>query len=72
MLSQGKKVVNSSGGVAYRWLSYAGGRVPPTTQNVINGQWVESAANQWIDVHNPATNDVVTRSLFPPDISVED
>uniref|UniRef100_A0A0U2T7U0 Probable methylmalonate-semialdehyde/malonate-semialdehyde dehydrogenase [acylating], mitochondrial n=1 Tax=Pseudodiaptomus poplesia TaxID=213370 RepID=A0A0U2T7U0_9MAXI len=44
-----------------RSLSYVGGRVPPTTQNVINGEWRESSADKWIDVHNPATNDVVTR-----------
>lgn len=44
-----------------RSLSYADGRVPATVQNVINGQWVESAADKWIDVPNPATNQVVTR-----------
>ena len=42
-------------------LSYAGGKIPATTQNVINGQWVESGTDRWIDVHNPATNQVVTR-----------
>jgi hypothetical protein len=47
--------------LAARCLSYAGCRVPPTTQNVINGQWVESSTSKWIDVHNPATNEVVTR-----------
>ena len=44
--------------LACRGLSYAGGRVPATTQNVIAGQWVESAADRWIDVNNPATNKV--------------
>jgi len=44
-----------------RTLSYAGGKIPPTTQNIINGQWVESTTDRWIDVHNPATNQVVTR-----------
>lgn len=44
-----------------RGLSYAGGRVPPTTQNVINGQWTESSTDRWIDVNNPATNKLVTR-----------
>ena len=39
-------------------LSYAGGKIPQTTQNVINGQWVESGTDRWIDVHNPATNQV--------------
>merc|ERR1711872_747034 len=44
-----------------RSLSYAGGKVPPTTQNVVGGQWLESSTDQWIEVHNPATNQVVTR-----------
>jgi len=44
-----------------RTISYAGGKIPPTTQNIINGQWVESTTDRWIDVHNPATNQVVTR-----------
>jgi len=44
-----------------RCFSYAGGRVPPTTQNVIGGAWQESTTDRWIDVHNPATNEVVTR-----------
>jgi len=56
-----KLLAVNSGGAAIRCLSYAGGRVPPTTQNVINGQWVESSTSHWIDVHNPATNEVVTR-----------
>ena len=33
-------------------------QVPPTTQNVVGGQWLESSTDQWIDVHNPATNQV--------------
>ena len=54
-----------------RALSYAGGKVvaqhvfvivgfqvPPTTQNVVGGQWLESSTEQWIEVHNPATNQV--------------
>jgi hypothetical protein len=54
-------VVSGGGGPASRCLSYAGCRVPPTTQNVIHGQWLESSTDRWIDVHNPATNEVVTR-----------
>ena len=38
-----------------------GGKVPSTTQNVIGGQWVESSATTWIDVCNPATNQVITK-----------
>jgi len=47
--------------VSSRTLSYAGGHVPQTTQNVINGEFTESTTDRWIDVHNPATNQVVTR-----------
>merc|ERR1719430_1625788 len=36
-------------------------KIPPTTPNIINGQWVTSTTDRWIDVHNPATNQVVTR-----------
>ncbi|XP_071504602.1 methylmalonate-semialdehyde/malonate-semialdehyde dehydrogenase [acylating], mitochondrial-like [Diadema antillarum] len=33
----------------------------PTTKLLINGQMVDSTTSDWIDVHNPATNEVVTR-----------
>ncbi|XP_046366163.1 probable methylmalonate-semialdehyde dehydrogenase [acylating], mitochondrial [Haliotis rufescens] len=33
----------------------------PTTKMFIDGQMVESKTNKWIDVHDPATNEVVTR-----------
>ncbi len=33
----------------------------PTTKMFINGEFLESKATEWIDVHNPATNEVVTR-----------
>ncbi|KAI8479461.1 Methylmalonate-semialdehyde dehydrogenase [acylating] mitochondrial [Branchiostoma belcheri] len=39
---------------------YASSSVP-TTKLFINGRMVESKATEWIDVHNPATNEVVTR-----------
>ena len=32
-----------------------------TTKLFINGEFVESRTDKWIDVHNPATNEVVTR-----------
>ncbi|KAJ2749378.1 hypothetical protein GGI19_005689, partial [Coemansia pectinata] len=32
-----------------------------TTKLFIDGQFVESQASEWIDVHNPATQEVVTR-----------
>ncbi|BFZ55895.1 aldehyde dehydrogenase (NADP(+)) ald6 [Savitreella phatthalungensis] len=33
----------------------------PDTQNFINGDFTSSKASSWIDVHDPATNRVVTR-----------
>lgn len=39
---------------------YATGSVP-TTKLFIDGKFVESKTDKWIDVHNPATNEVVTR-----------
>ncbi|KAK3608548.1 hypothetical protein CHS0354_042525 [Potamilus streckersoni] len=39
---------------------YGSGSVP-TTKLFINGQFVESKTKKWIDVHDPATNEVVTR-----------
>lgn len=37
------------------------GGTTPTTKLFINGEFVESNTNDWLDVHNPATNQVVTR-----------
>jgi malonate-semialdehyde dehydrogenase (acetylating)/methylmalonate-semialdehyde dehydrogenase len=34
----------------------------PSVPLFINGQFVESKTNKWIDVHNPATNEVVCRT----------
>ena len=44
-----------------RHLSFAGGKVPAQTQLVIGGKSIDSTATKWIDVHNPATNQVVTQ-----------
>jgi len=33
----------------------------PTVKNFINGKFVESKSDQWIDIINPATNEVVSR-----------
>jgi len=33
----------------------------PTTKLFIDGQFVESKASNWIDLHDPATNEIVTR-----------
>jgi len=40
--------------------NYASGS-PATTKLFINGEFVESKTSEWIDVHNPATNEVITR-----------
>ena len=34
---------------------------PVDTKNFINNQFVESKASKWIDLHDPATNNLVTR-----------
>lgn len=34
---------------------------PPPTYNFIDNSFKQSAATEWIDVHDPATNNVVTR-----------
>ncbi|KAG9510918.1 Methylmalonate-semialdehyde dehydrogenase [acylating], mitochondrial, partial [Fragariocoptes setiger] len=37
----------------------------PTTKLFIDGQFVESKTNDWIEIHNPATNQVVSRVPKP-------
>ena len=34
---------------------------PPSTSNFINNKFTPSSATKWLDVHNPATNNPVTR-----------
>lgn len=34
---------------------------PATTKLFIDGKAVESQTTRWIDLHNPATNEVITR-----------
>lgn len=33
----------------------------PTTKMFIDGKFVDSKATEWIDLHDPATNEIVTR-----------
>lgn len=33
----------------------------PTTKLFLDGKFVESQATEWVDLHDPATNEVVTR-----------
>lgn len=35
--------------------------VAPTTKLFIDGQFVESKATEWVDLHDPATNELVTK-----------
>lgn len=35
--------------------------VAPTTKLFIDGQFVDSKASQWVDLHDPATNNLVTK-----------
>lgn len=41
----------------------------PNTKLFINGKFVESNTKEWVDLHNPATNEVVTR--VPKSTSLE-
>jgi len=52
-----QKIYLRGGGLS---RSYSAASVP-TTKLFINGQFVESKTTEWIDLHNPATNEVVTR-----------
>lgn len=33
----------------------------PTTKLFLDGKFVESKTNDWVDLHDPATNEIVTR-----------
>ncbi|KAI2805974.1 hypothetical protein BLOT_004985 [Blomia tropicalis] len=43
-------------GASARYLSSV-----PNTKLFINGKFVESKTTEWIDLHNPATNEIITR-----------
>lgn len=40
---------------------FYGTRAPATTKLFLDGKFVESKTNKWIDLHNPATNEVISR-----------
>ncbi|XP_054712923.1 probable methylmalonate-semialdehyde dehydrogenase [acylating], mitochondrial [Uloborus diversus] len=42
------------------WRQYASSSVP-TTKLFIDGNFIESKTTEWIDLHNPATNEVITK-----------
>ena len=39
-----------------------GGSAAPVLPNFVGGRWVESQARESLDVHNPATGDVIART----------
>lgn len=41
--------------------SYNTTNVAPTAKMFIDGKFVDSKTNEWIDLHDPATNELVTR-----------
>lgn len=41
--------------------SYNTTNVAPTMKMFIDGKFVESTTNEWIELHDPATNEIVTR-----------
>lgn len=43
------------------WSRFYSPAAVPTTKLFIDGKFVESQTKEWIDVHNPATNEVITR-----------
>uniref|UniRef100_D3PHJ8 Probable methylmalonate-semialdehyde/malonate-semialdehyde dehydrogenase [acylating], mitochondrial n=1 Tax=Lepeophtheirus salmonis TaxID=72036 RepID=D3PHJ8_LEPSM len=45
----------------YRNFSFGGCNIPSKTQNFINGKFIDSSTSKWIDVHDPANNEIVTR-----------
>jgi len=44
----------------------------PNTKLFINGRFVESKTSEWIDLHNPATNELVTRVPKSTQAEMED
>ncbi|XP_060573404.1 probable methylmalonate-semialdehyde dehydrogenase [acylating], mitochondrial isoform X1 [Ruditapes philippinarum] len=42
-------------------LRHYSSSAPATTKLFIDGKFIESKTNKWIDLHNPATNEVITR-----------
>lgn len=47
--------------VARNYASAAASSQVATTKLFIDGEFVDSKTNKWIDLHNPATNEVITR-----------
>ncbi|CAG2100389.1 unnamed protein product, partial [Medioppia subpectinata] len=65
-----KLALNSSVSSKVQYLRYFSSNVR-TTKLFINGQFVESKTNEWIDLKNPATNELVTRVPKSTDAEME-
>ena len=53
------KIVTQSGMTTRALFSLRRGyATAPTTKMFLDGKFVESKTNDWIDLHNPATNEV--------------
>ncbi|KAK9503096.1 hypothetical protein O3M35_011737 [Rhynocoris fuscipes] len=59
MFLSGVRCSRGLGVISLRWASSAA--AVPNTKMFINGKTVESKTTEWIDLHNPATNELVTR-----------
>uniref|UniRef100_A0A7R9K0S9 Probable methylmalonate-semialdehyde/malonate-semialdehyde dehydrogenase [acylating], mitochondrial n=1 Tax=Timema genevievae TaxID=629358 RepID=A0A7R9K0S9_TIMGE len=53
----------NGGRYVHKWLQLRpqSSAAIPTTKLFIDGKFVESQTSEWIDLHNPATNEIVTR-----------
>lgn len=54
-------MIRSAASPALSVLKRSYSNVAPTTKLFIDGQFVDSKATQWVDLHDPATNNLVTR-----------
>ncbi|XP_006206123.1 methylmalonate-semialdehyde/malonate-semialdehyde dehydrogenase [acylating], mitochondrial isoform X1 [Vicugna pacos] len=58
------RILQVSSGVYSRWhpaSSFSSSSSVPTVKLFIDGKFVESKSDKWIDIHNPATNEVIGR-----------
>uniref|UniRef100_A0A7R9HXH7 Probable methylmalonate-semialdehyde/malonate-semialdehyde dehydrogenase [acylating], mitochondrial n=1 Tax=Timema bartmani TaxID=61472 RepID=A0A7R9HXH7_9NEOP len=62
-LVRNSKYQVNGGRYVHKWLQLRpqSSTAIPTTKLFIDGKFVESQTTKWIDLHNPATNEIVTR-----------
>mmetsp|Transcript_22622 Transcript_22622/g.40107 ORF Transcript_22622/g.40107 Transcript_22622/m.40107 type:complete len:538 (-) Transcript_22622:53-1666(-) len=51
--------IMNSGSTARVWQRYMSSASVPKVQNFIDGKFVDSSTDKWIDLHNPATGEVI-------------